>query len=179
MSHKCHIDVVSPRVSLCRGHNAVQQGLYIYSTQRTQWTVNAFPCLLPCEIRLNVKYLCETMHDSVIVRAHSNFYSLPRVHNKGPHSRSSEMRRRSVRMEVPYLVGLRRQNPPELPNSSPKTAVRGPAARSCTVLEYYRLWTGLTLLNGFSFLVIFFFCILGRAVLSWLNCQLAFERTLI
>ena len=36
-------------------------------------------------------------------------------------------------------------------------------------------WTGLTLLNGFSFLVIFFYFVsCGR--LSWLNCQLSSAR---
>ena len=35
-------------------------------------------------------------------------------------------------------------------------------------------WTGLTLLNGFSFLVIFFFFYFGSCGrLSWLNCQLS------
>ena len=38
-------------------------------------------------------------------------------------------------------------------------------------------WTGLTLLNGFSFLVIFFLFYFGtRGRLSWLDCQLSSAR---
>ena len=45
-------------------------------------------------------------------------------------------------------------------------------APTWTALFLY--WTGLTLLNCFSFLVIFYFGLCGR--LSWLNCQLSSAR---
>jgi len=38
------------------------------------------------------------------------------------------------------------------------------SAASAYTKIWSKKWTGLTLLNGFSFLVIFFFFILGRAV---------------
>ena len=49
----------------------------------------------------------------------------------------------------------------------------------CTHLDFLLglYWTGLTLLNGFSFLVLFIFFYFGSCSrLSWLNCQLSSAR---
>jgi len=49
------------------------------------------------------------------------------------------------------------------------TASYGKLSDSC-------FWTGLTLLNGFLFLVNFLFCFGSCGRLSWLNCQLLSAR---